>query len=243
MKYSMKQRMVLEAGGGTLMYKLLVVDDEPKIREVIREYAEFNGYEVTEAADGMSAVGLVKLNDYDLVILDIMMPKLDGFSACKEIKKIKDVPVIMLSARGEEYDKLFGFELGIDDYVVKPFSPKELMARINVVLARRNAAPQTRSDVLKFGGLEINIAARTVSVDGERIDLTPKEYDLLFYLIENRNIALSRDKLLSDIWGYDFFGDDRTIDTHIKNLRNALGPYRDYIVTLRGVGYKFEYDE
>ena len=222
------------------MYKLLVVDDEPKIREVIREYAEFNGYEVTEAADGMSAVGLVKLNDYDLVILDIMMPKLDGFSACKEIKKIKDVPVIMLSARGEEYDKLFGFELGIDDYVVKPFSPKELMARINVVLARRNAAPQTRSDVLKFGGLEINIAARTVSVDGERIDLTPKEYDLLFYLIENRNIALSRDKLLSDIWGYDFFGDDRTIDTHIKNLRNALGPYRDYIVTLRGVGYKFE---
>ena len=225
------------------MYKLLVVDDEPKIREVIREYAEFNGYEVTEAADGMSAVGLVKLNDYDLVILDIMMPKLDGFSACKEIKKIKDGPVIMLSARGEEYDKLFGFELGIDDYVVKPFSPKELMARINVVLARRNAAPQTRSDVLKFGGLEINIAARTVSVDGERIDLTPKEYDLLFYLIENRNIALSRDKLLSDIWGYDFFGDDRTIDTHIKNLRNALGPYRDYIVTLRGVGYKFEYDE
>ena len=225
------------------MYKLLVVDDEPKIREVIREYAEFNGYEVTEAADGMSAVGLVKLNDYDLVILDIMMPKLDGFSACKEIKKIKDVPVIMLSARGEEYDKLFGFELGIDDYVVKPFSPKELMARINVVLARRNAAPQTRSDVLKFGGLEINIAARTVSVVGERIELTPKEYDLLFYLIENRNIALSRDKLLSDIWGYDFFGDDRTIDTHIKNLRNALGPYRDYIVTLRGVGYKFEYDE
>ena len=222
------------------MYKLLVVDDEPKIREVIREYAEFNGYEVTEAADGMSAVGLVKLNDYDLVILDIMMPKLDGFSACKEIKKIKDVPVIMLSARGEEYDKLFGFELGIDDYVVKPFSPKELMARINVVLARRNAAPQTRSDVLKFGGLEINIAARTVSVDGERIDLTPKEYDLLFYLIENRNIALSRDKLLSDIWGYDFFGDDRTIDTHIKNLRGSLGKYRDYIVTLRGVGYKFE---
>lgn len=225
------------------MYKLLVVDDEPKIREVIREYAKFNGYEVTEAADGMSAVGLVKLNDYDLVILDIMMPKLDGFSACKEIKKIKDIPVIMLSARGEEYDKLFGFELGIDDYVVKPFSPKELMARINVVLERRNASPQSRSDVLEFGGLKINIAARTVSVDGERIELTPKEYDLLFYLIENQNIALSRDKLLSDIWGYDFFGDDRTIDTHIKNLRNALGPYRDYIVTLRGVGYKFEYEE
>lgn len=225
------------------MYKLLVVDDEPKIREVIKEYAEFNGYEVTEATDGMSAVGLCKLNEYDLVIMDIMMPKLDGFSACKEVKKIQDVPIIMLSARGEEYDKLFGFELGIDDYIVKPFSPKELMARINVVLARRHSTTQNKSDVLKFNGLEINIAARTVSVDGERVELTPKEYELLFYLIENKNIALSRDKLLSDIWGYDFFGDDRTIDTHIKNLRNNLGPYRDYIVTLRGVGYKFEFEE
>lgn len=225
------------------MYKLLVVDDEPKIREVIREYAEFNGYDVTEAGDGMSAVGLCKLNSYDLVILDIMMPKLDGFSACKEIKKIQDVPIIMLSARGEEYDKLFGFELGIDDYIVKPFSPKELMARINVILMRRKAAAPAKTDVLKFGGLEINIAARTVSVDGARVELTPKEYELLFYLIENKNIALSRDKLLSDIWGYDFFGDDRTIDTHIKNLRNNLGPYRDYIVTLRGVGYKFEFEE
>ena len=225
------------------MYKLLVVDDEPKIREVIREYAEFNGYEVTEAADGMSAVGLCKLNEYDLVILDIMMPKLDGFSACKEIKKIQDVPIIMLSARGEEYDKLFGFELGIDDYIVKPFSPKELMARINVVLARRNSSAQSKADVVKFSGLEINVAARTVTVDGERVELTPKEYELLFYLIENKNIALSRDKLLSDIWGYDFFGDDRTIDSHIKHLRNNLGPYRDYIVTLRGVGYKFEFEE
>ena len=225
------------------MYKLLVVDDEPKIREVIREYAEVNGEEVTEAADGMSAVGLCKLNEYDLVILDIMMPKLDGFSACKEIKKIQDVPIIMLSARGEEYDKLFGFELGIDDYIVKPFSPKELMARINVVLARRNSSAQSKADVVKFSGLEINVAARTVTVDGERVELTPKEYELLFYLIENKNIALSRDKLLSDIWGYDFFGDDRTIDTHIKNLRNNLGPYRDYIVTLRGVGYKFEFEE
>ena len=223
------------------MYKLLVVDDEPKIREVIREYAEFNGYEVTEAEDGMSAVGLCKLNKYDLVILDIMMPKLDGFTACKEIKKISDVPIIMLSARGEEYDKLFGFELGIDDYIVKPFSPKELMARVNVVLERRNSVSKDNSSVLTFDGLEINIAARTVSVDGKRVELTPKEYDLLFYLIKNKNIALSRDKLLSDIWGYDFFGDDRTIDTHIKNLRNNLGPYRDFIVTLRVVGYKFEY--
>ncbi len=225
------------------MKKLLVVDDEAKIREVIREYAEFSGYEVTEAEDGMSAIGLCKLNDYDLIIMDVMMPKLDGFSAIKEIKKIKDIPVIMLSARGEEYDKLFGFELGIDDYVVKPFSPKELMARVNAVLTRKSGSDQATSNVMKFDGLEVNFAARTISVDGKRVDLTPKEYDLLFYLIQNRNIALSRDKLLSDIWGYDFFGDDRTIDTHIKNLRNNLGPCRNFIVTLRGVGYKFEYED
>ena len=225
------------------MYKILVVDDEPKIREVIKEYAEFSGYEVTEVADGMSAVGLCKLNDYDLIIMDIMMPKLDGFSACKEIKKAKDIPVIMLSARGEEYDKLFGFELGIDDYVVKPFSPKELMARVNAVLSRRKASSPAVQETMKFDGLEINIPARTVTVDGEKVELTPKEYELLFYLVKNKNIALSRDKLLSDIWGYDFFGDDRTIDTHIKNLRNNLGPYRDFIVTLRGVGYKFEYED
>ncbi|MCI8647454.1 MAG: response regulator transcription factor [Firmicutes bacterium] len=222
------------------MAKILVVDDEQKIREVIREYSEFNGFEVTEADNGMTAVGLCKLHDFDLIIMDIMMPKLDGFSACKEIKKLKDIPIIMLSARSEEYDKLFGFELGIDDYVVKPFSPKELMARINAVLSRHQGSSQIQPQVLEFEGLSINIAARTVSVDGEKVELTPKEYDLLFYLVENRNIALSRDKLLSDIWGYDFYGDDRTIDTHIKNLRNNLGQYRDYIVTLRGVGYKFE---
>ena len=222
------------------MPKILIVDDEQKIREVIREYSEFNGYEVEEAADGMEAVNLCRLNDYDLIIMDIMMPKLDGYSACKEIKKTKNIPVIMLSARGEEYDKLFGFELGIDDYVVKPFSPKELMARVAAVLARSNATQEQQPEVLKFDGLEINIPARTVTVDGSKVELTPKEYELLFYLVENKNIALSRNKLLSDIWGYDFFGDDRTIDTHIKNLRNNLGPYRDYIVTLRGVGYKFE---
>ncbi len=222
------------------MYKILIVDDEQKIREVIREYAEFNGYEVAEAENGMEAVGLCKLNDYDLIIMDIMMPRLDGFSACKEIRKIKDIPVIMLSARGEEYDKLFGFELGIDDYIVKPFSPKELMARVNVVLTRRSNAVSGNLEILKFGGLEINITARSVTVDGRKVELTPKEYDLLFYLAQNKNIALSRDKLLSDVWGYDFFGDDRTIDTHIKNLRNNLGAYRDHIVTLRGVGYKFE---
>lgn len=223
------------------MKKLLVVDDEQKIREVIREYSEFNDFEVSEAENGMEAVGLCKLNDYDIIIMDIMMPKLDGFSACKEIKKIKDIPVIMLSARDEEYDKLFGFELGIDDYVVKPFSPKELMARINVVLARHKPSDKPEpEEVLEFGGLHIDIPGRIVTIDGEKVELTPKEYDLLFYLAENKNIALSRDKLLADIWGYDFFGDDRTIDTHIKNLRNNLGDYRDYIVTLRGVGYKFE---
>jgi two-component system response regulator ResD len=223
------------------MYKMLIVDDEQKIRDVIREYAEFNGFEVTEASDGMEAVNICKDKTFDIIILDIMMPKLDGYSTCKEIKKIdEDVPIIMLSARGEEYDKLFGFELGIDDYIVKPFSPKELMARVNAVLNRRKAGEPAKKSVMKFGGLEINIPARTVSVDGNRVELTPKEYELLFYLIENRGVALSRDRLLQDIWGYDFFGDDRTIDTHIKNLRVALGPYRDYIVTLRGVGYKFE---
>ena len=221
------------------MPNLLVVDDEQKIREVIREYAEFNGFEVTEASDGMDAVALCKDNDYDLIIMDVMMPKLDGFSAVKEIKKTKDIPVIMLSARGEEYDKLFGFELGIDDYMTKPFSPKELMARINVILTRR-APTYDETEKLAFDGLNINIPAREVSVDGERVELTPKEYDLMFYLVQNKNIALSRDKLLSDIWGYDFFGDDRTIDTHIKNLRNNLGPYRDKIITMRGIGYKFE---
>lgn len=222
------------------MYKILIVDDEQKIREVIKEYAEFNGYEVEEAENGMEAIGLCKLNDYDLIIMDIMMPKLDGFSTCKEIRKLKDIPVIMLSARGEEYDKLFGFELGIDDYVVKPFSPKELMARMNAVLNRKNIAAADQTGLMKFGGLEINISARSVTVDGAKVELTPKEYELLFYLVHNKNIALSRDKLLSDVWGYDFFGDDRTIDTHIKNLRNNLGNYRDHIVTLRGVGYKFE---
>lgn len=222
------------------MQKLLIVDDEINIRKVIKEYGEFNGYQVDESADGMDAVSLCKKNDYDLIIMDIMMPRLDGFSACKEIRKTKSTPIIMLSARGEEYDKLFGFELGIDDYMVKPFSPKELMARINAILTRHSAGVQSTNEALVFDGLVIDIIARVVSVDGQRIELTPKEYELLFYMALNKNIALSRDKLLSDIWGYDFFGDDRTIDTHIKNLRNNLGKYRDFIVTLRGVGYKFE---
>ena len=223
------------------MAKILIVDDEAKIREVIREYAQFNKYETDEAEDGMQAVGKCLNNDYDLVIMDIMMPKLDGFSACKEIRKEKDVPVIMLSARGEEYDKLFGFELGIDDYVVKPFSPKELMARVAAVLARKSRESEpVKQTVLRSGGLEVNMDSRTVTVDGEKVDCTLKEYEILAYLMQNKNIALSRDRMLQDIWGYDFFGDDRTIDTHIKNLRSRLGSCRDKIATVRGIGYKFE---
>lgn len=221
------------------MYKILIADDEQKIREVIREYAEFEGHEVFEAVDGMQAVEMAKNNDFDIIILDVMMPKLDGFSACKEIRKFKNTPVLMLSARGEEYDKLFGFEIGADDYVVKPFSPKEVLARVNAII-KRNSPVSVQSDVAKFEGLEINFTARNVFVDGVRANLTPKEYDLLFYLVRNKNIALTRDKLLAEVWGYDFFGDDRTIDTHIKMLRNNLGEYRKFIVTLRGMGYKFE---
>lgn len=227
------------------MFKILVVDDEEKIREVVREYAEFEGHIVVEARDGMEAVNLCKTQDFDVIVMDIMMPKLDGFSAYKEIKKLKTIPVLMLSARGEEYDKLFGFEIGIDDYVVKPFSPKEVMARLNVIVNRnrkfRDGDIENRK--LVFKGLHIDMIGRSVFVDGNKVDMTPKEYDLLFYLVENRNVALTRDKLLSEVWGFDFYGDDRTVDTHIKMLRNSLGLYRDYIVTLRGLGYKFEYIE
>lgn len=220
--------------------KLLVVDDEMNIRRVVREYAEFESYEVDEAGDGMEAVAKAKAQDYDLIIMDIMMPRLDGFSACKEIRKTKNTPIIMLSARGEEYDKLFGFELGIDDYVVKPFSPKELMARVKAVVSRHSAAQPALPEHMTFEGLEIDMAGREVYVNGQKANMTPKEYDLLFYLVKNRNIALTRDKLLEEVWGYDFFGDDRTVDTHIKMLRNSLGEYRKFIVTLRGMGYKFE---
>lgn len=220
------------------MAKLLIVDDEKGIRAVIREYAEFSGYEVAEATDGMEAVEFFRDNDADLIVMDVMMPKLDGFSAVKEIRKLKSIPVIMLSARSEEYDKLFAFEVGVDDYVVKPFSPKELMARIGAILSRK-MPQESVDDRLSFDGLVIDLPAREVTVDDEKIALTPKEYDLLVYLAQNKNVALSRDVLLSDIWGYEF-GDVRTIDTHVKNLRNAIGPYRNRITTLRGVGYRFD---
>lgn len=221
------------------MQRILVVDDEKMIRNVIKEYAEFDGFEVTEAEDGMEAVEICRKEDFDLIVMDIMMPRLDGYSAIKEIRKTKQIPVIMLSARSEEYDKLFGFEIGIDDYVVKPFSPKELLARIKAVL-KRAAAKEQPMDIIRYEGLEINVTGREVSVDGKPVSLTPKEYDLLFYLVRNKGIALSREKLLEEVWGYDFFGDDRTVDTHIKMLRNSLGEYRKFIKTLRGMGYKFE---
>ena len=219
------------------MVRLLIVDDELKIREVVREYALINGYEVEEASDGLEAIALVERQDFDCIILDIMMPRLDGFSACKQIRKMKAVPIIMLSARQEEYDKLFGFELGVDDYVVKPFSPKELMARVKAIVDR---ARGKENEILKFEGLTIDIEGRSVLVDGNKVNLTPKEIDLLLYMVKNKNIALSREKLLEEVWDYDYFGDDRTVDTHVKMLRHNLQGYRKFIVTIRGMGYKFE---
>ena len=230
------------------MYHILVVDDESRIRSMIRKYAEFDGHEVTEAADGMEAVLLCRKNTYDLIIMDIMMPELDGFSACREIRKSSQMPIIMLSARGEEYDRINGFEVGIDDYVTKPFSPKELMLRVDAIMKRVKAPTAQKAGAtvpnvvveLDGGGLRADVTARLVFVEGERVEMSPKEYDLFFYLLANRNIALSREKLLCEVWGYDFYGDARTLDTHIKLLRKRLGKYSNYIVTLRGVGYRFE---
>ncbi len=222
--------------------KLLIVDDEKMLREVLAEYAQFEGYEVDQAGDGLEAINMCKQNSYDLIIMDIMMPKVDGFSAVKEIKKFSDVPILMLSARSEEVDKLYGFELGVDDYVVKPFSNKEVMARINAIIKRRNTntVKKNNTDMVKFEGLEIDFNGRNVFIDGTKIDLTPKEYELLFYMVKNKGIALTREKLLADVWRFNFYGDDRTVDTHIKTLRSNLKQYRKFIVTLRGMGYKFE---
>jgi len=220
--------------------KLLIVDDESRIRSLIVKYATFEGYETEEAENGMQAVEMCRAQPYDLIIMDVMMPELDGFSAVREIRKTSHTPVIMLSARGEEYDRIHGFELGIDDYVVKPFSPKELMMRVAAVLKRSGAQEKSENDVVELDGLTVDFTARRVLIDGQELDLSPKEYDLLFYMVRNRGIALTREKLISDVWGYDFFGDDRTLDTHIKLLRRQLGPYADKITTLRGVGYRFE---
>ena len=227
------------------MYHILVVDDEARIRSIIRKYAEFEGHTVTEAGDGMEAVHLCRKETFDIIILDIMMPELDGFSACREIRKQTQTPIIMLSARGEEYDRINGFECGADDYVVKPFSPRELMLRVEAVMKRvkQSAAEKAQqNEIVEFdnGGLRADFTARIVYVDGARVEMSPKEYELFFYLLRNRNVALTREKLISEVWGYDFYGDARTLDTHVKLLRKSLGRYSDYIVTLRGVGYRFE---
>lgn len=221
--------------------KILIVDDEKLIRDVIKEYGEYEGYKIIEAENGFEALNKVKNEEIDLIILDIMMPKLDGFSTCKEIRKIKNIPTIMLSARNDEYDKLFGFELGIDDYLTKPFSPKELIARVKAIMKRSNFTNE--NDIYKYENLIIDFKGHTVHIDNEEIKLTPKEYELLGYFIQNKNIALSREQLLSKLWGYDFYGDARTIDTHVKMLRNNLGKYRDLIITVRGMGYKLEIKE
>ena len=227
------------------MSHILIVDDEEKIRAIIRKYAEFDGYTITEAKDGIEAVNLCREHEYDLIILDVMMPELDGFSACREIRRFKDIPVIMLSARGEEYDIIHGFDLGIDDYVVKPFSPRELMMRVKVVISRHTPKESEeirvkKHDIYEKEGLYVDFTGRLVMVDGKKATMTPKEYDLLFYLLKNKGIALTREKLITEVWGYDYFGDDRTLDTHIKLLRSSLGEYRKFLVTLRGVGYRFE---
>lgn len=219
--------------------RVLVVDDEKLIRDVIKEYLLLENIEVDEAENGLQAVDKVKHSDYDIIIMDIMMPKMDGYTACREIKKIKDIPFIMLSARGEEYDKLIGFDLGIDDYVTKPFSPKELVARIKVITKRKDVA----SNVFEIQGVRLDDIAHDVYVDGKKIYLTPKEYELLKYFFDNKNIALSRENLLNHVWGFDFYGDDRTVDTHVKTLRKHLGKYKNLIVTVRGMGYKLEYEE
>ena len=224
------------------MYSLLVVDDEEKIRTIIRKYGEFEGYKITEVSNGIEAIEVCKKQDFDLIILDIMMPELDGFSTCRKMRETKDIPIIMLSARGEEYDKIHGFELGIDDYVVKPFSPRELMMRVKAVISRHHSSEDNteKHKIFDAEGLHIDFTGRIVTIDGKKADMTPKEYDLLFYMVTNKGIALTREKLITDVWGYDYYGDDRTLDTHIKLLRSSLGEYRKFLVTLRGVGYRFE---
>ena len=222
------------------MYKLLIADDEPAIRALIRKFAVHDGYETVEAADGVEAVELSGRENFDVIILDVMMPRMDGFSACRNIRDAGcTVPIIMLTALGEEYDRVRGFEIGADDYVVKPFSGRELMLRVAALIKRTQGGGEAHAMYI-CGGLSVDYTARTVTVDGERVDLSLKESELLFYLIKNRGIALTRDRLLSEVWGYDYYGDDRTLDTHIKLLRRKLGQYGSCIVTLRGVGYRFE---
>ena len=223
------------------MPKILIADDEPDIAQLIARYAQREGYEIKSVGDGREAVDACREEDFDLIVMDVMMPDTDGFTACRQIREFKDIPVIMLSARGTEYDKLFGFEVGVDDYVTKPFPPKELMARIKVVIKRRSAAaPAEKANKLTANGIEVDTLGHTVLIDGVKTELTAKEYSLLLYFMQNKGIVLSRDKILDKVWGYDYFGDDRTVDWQIKLLRNKLGACRDCIRTIRGVGYKFE---
>ncbi len=221
------------------MPRILIADDEPDIIALITRYAQRDGYEVVGVEDGSQAVKACREGDFDVIVMDVMMPDTDGFTACKQIRAFKDIPVLMLSARGTEYDKLFGFEVGVDDYVTKPFSPKELMARIKVIISRNKKRGGSQS-LLSSSGITVDTLGHTVSVDGEKVELTAKEYDILLLLIKNRGIVFSRDKILNEVWGYDYFGDDRTVDWQIKLLRNKLGEKRGCIATVRGVGYKFE---
>lgn len=225
------------------MAKILIVDDEPRIRDLIRENLQFAGFTCAEAADGGAALTALSQGGIDLVILDIMMPFMDGMTCLREMRTRKIMtPVIMLTARSEEYDKLAGLEGGADDYVVKPFSPRELVARVKAVLARTLPAPDTNGSVYTFGDLVIDTASHSVKVAGQEVTLTPKEFDLLVFLVSNKGIALSREKILQKVWNYDYYGEDRTVDTHIKMLRSHLGHCRNYIVTVWGIGYKFDPD-
>ena len=243
-----RKKLIFNFNGLVTMYKILVVDDEVGIRSFVKKYAEFEGHEVIEASDGMEAVTIFRAQRIDIIIMDIMMPELDGFSAVREIRKTSNVPIIMLSARGEEYDKINGFNLGIDDYVVKPFSPRELILRIEAVMKRagiKEIAPDSSEkphEIIEIDGgkLKADVTARIVYIDDERIDMSPKEYELFYYMLINHNIALSREKLICEVWGYDFYGDARTLDTHIKLLRKSLGRYSSIVVTLRGIGYRLE---
>ena len=223
------------------MPRILIADDEKDISTLIKRYAERDGFEVVAVEDGSEAIEICRKEDFDIIIMDVMMPDTDGFTACRKIKEFKDIPVLMLSARGTEYDKLFGFEVGVDDYVTKPFSPKELMARINVIVKRHSLSkPKKDLNVITFSGIELDMLGHTLKIDGENTELTSKEYNILIYLMNNKGIVLTRDQILNEVWGYDYFGDDRTVDWQIKLLRNKLGKYREYIHTIRGVGYKFE---
>lgn len=222
--------------------RILIVDDEDRMREMIKDYVSLEGFEIDEAADGLQALEKFKEKQYSLVILDVMMPRMDGWSTCREIRKTSQVPIIMLTARGEEYDKLFGFELGVDDYIVKPFSPRELLARMKAIIRRSQAVvePEEKQETLTIQGLVIELESRNVFVDGEQANLTPKEFELLTLFVQNPKRVYSREQLLNSVWGYDYKGDDRTVDTHIKTLREALKDYRKLIVTVWGTGYKFE---